>query len=194
MKYDFIEIGTSDFETLIEDNSGKIGLTIEPLLFYLDNLPERPTVIKVNCAITDYDGEIKIYYINPEDIRNYNLPNWLKGCNSVNEPHPSAMVELVNRGLEHLMQYQNCECLSWETLINRYNVESVDFLKVDTEGHDCVIINSILDTNKILPKKIHFEANILTELNIIDNTLKRLTGLGYNVIMKTEHEIIVEKK
>jgi len=38
-----------------------------------------------------------------------------------------------------------------------------------------------------------FEANILTELNIIDNTLKRLTGLGYNVIMKTEHEIIIEK-
>ena len=50
MKYDFIEIGTSDFDTLIESTQGKIGITIEPLLFYLENLPKNPSVIKVNCG------------------------------------------------------------------------------------------------------------------------------------------------
>ena len=31
MKYDFIEIGTSDFDTLLESSQGEIGISIEPL-------------------------------------------------------------------------------------------------------------------------------------------------------------------
>jgi FkbM family methyltransferase len=192
MIYDFIEIGTSDFETLIEVSEGKIGLTIEPLSFYLNNLPNNPTVIKVNCAITNYDGQIKMYYINPTDIIDYQLPDWLKGCNSISKPHPSALTELNNRGLESLMQTKTCECLSWETLIQRYDIQEVNLLKIDTEGHDCEIINSILNTGTVLPKKLHFEANILTDSEIINNTLNKLTDLGYKVILKTDHEIIVE--
>ena len=193
MKYDFIEIGTSDFDTLIESTQGKIGITIEPLLFYLENLPKNPSVIKVNCAITDYDGYIDIYYINPLDIENHQLPNWLRGCNSINKPHPTSLNELSNRGLENLIQIHKCECLSWKTLVNRYNIESVNLLKIDTEGHDCEIINSILNTGSALPNKIHFEANILTDSEIIKRTLKRLIESGYTIVLKTKHEIIVEK-
>jgi hypothetical protein len=190
--YDFIEIGTSDFDTLIEDSSGKIGLTIEPLPFYLNNLPNSPTVIKVNCAITDHDGQIDIFYLEPTDIENYDLPGWLRGCNSINEPHPSTMIELRNRGIEHLMKSHTCECLSWKTLVNRYDIESIELLKIDTEGHDCVIINSILNDKSVLPRKIHFEANILTDSEVINDTLEKLNDSGYKVTMKTENEIIVE--
>lgn len=193
MKYDFIEIGTSDFDTLIQDSCGKIGLTIEPLSFYLNNLPNNPTVIKVNCAITDYDGEIEIFYISPVDIDKYQLPNWLKGCNSISKPHPSALAELSNRDLQSLMQSHKCECLSWKTLVNRYNIESVELLKIDTEGHDCEIINSILNNSDVLPKKLHFEANVLTDSEVIRKTLERLIESGYNIVLKTNHEIIVEK-
>ena len=35
MKYDFIEIGTSDFDTLLETTTNKIGISIEPLKYYL---------------------------------------------------------------------------------------------------------------------------------------------------------------
>ena len=192
MIYDFIEIGTSDFDTLIEDSSGKIGLTIEPLPFYLNNLPNSPTVIKVNCAITDHDGQIDIFYLEPTDIENYDLPGWLRGCNSINEPHPSTMIELRNRGIEHLMKSHTCECLSWKTLVNRYDIESIELLKIDTEGHDCVIINSILNDKSVLPRKIHFEANILTDSEVINDTLEKLNDSGYKVTMKTENEIIVE--
>lgn len=192
MKYDFIEIGTSDFDTLIESTQGKIGITIEPLLFYLENLPKNPSVIKVNCAITDHDGQIDIFYLEPTDIENYNLPRWLRGCNSINKPHPSTMIELNSRGIEHLMKSHTCECLSWKTLVKRYDIESIEFLKIDTEGHDCVIINSILNNKSVLPKKIHFEANILTDSEIIRKTLRRLIESGYKVSMKTDTDIIVE--
>ena len=37
--YDFIEIGTSDFDTLIEtSNNDTVGISIEPIKYYLDNL------------------------------------------------------------------------------------------------------------------------------------------------------------
>jgi hypothetical protein len=90
------------------------------------------------------------------------------------------------------MRSHTCECLSWETLVNRYNIESVNLLKIDTEGHDCEIINSILNNKIVLPKKIHFEANILTDSEIIRKTLRRLIESGYKVSMKTDTDIIVE--
>ena len=97
MRYDFIEIGTSDFDTLLQESTDELGLSIEPLKIYLDNLPNKDNVIKVNCAISDKDGLVDVYWIDPKDIEIYNLPGWLKGCNSIIEPHPSTVKELKDR-------------------------------------------------------------------------------------------------
>ena len=142
MKYDFIEIGTSDFDTLLQECKSEIGLSIEPLKIYLDNLPNKDTVIKVNCAVSDKDGIVDVYWIDPKDIVNYNLPDWLKGCNSIIEPHPSAIIELKNRNLEHIYKKSECKCLTWNSIVNIYDIKEVEYLKIDTEGHDCVIINN----------------------------------------------------
>lgn len=65
--YDFIEIGTSDFDTLIQSCPHKDrGLCVEPLSFYLDRLPNKPNVRKVHAAISDKDGEIEIFFLPPE--------------------------------------------------------------------------------------------------------------------------------
>jgi hypothetical protein len=62
--YDFIEVGTANFDTIIEkvdDNTR--GISIEPLKFYLDQLPDKKNVVKVNAALSNKDGFIDIYYI-----------------------------------------------------------------------------------------------------------------------------------
>ena len=42
MIYDFIEIGTCDCDTLIQEcNNTTYGISIEPLKFYLDMLPKK---------------------------------------------------------------------------------------------------------------------------------------------------------
>ena len=62
--YDFIEIGTSDFHTLIESATDKtIGLSIEPIKTYLDRLPNKENVLKVQAAVSDSDSTIEIYHI-----------------------------------------------------------------------------------------------------------------------------------
>jgi hypothetical protein len=62
MRYDFIEIGTSDFETLLQESSG-VGLSIEPLKFYLDNLPNKDNVMITESWYGNYDyrREIRPY-------------------------------------------------------------------------------------------------------------------------------------
>ena len=69
MKFDFIEIGTSDFDTLLETTTDKVGISIEPLKYYLDNLSNNDKVIKVNYAISDSDFETNIFWIHPDDIK-----------------------------------------------------------------------------------------------------------------------------
>jgi hypothetical protein len=57
MHYDFIEIGTSCFDTLIEKSSDvKVGISIEPIKYYCDKLPNKKNVIKLNKGISDQNG------------------------------------------------------------------------------------------------------------------------------------------
>jgi hypothetical protein len=88
--YDFIEIGTAFFDTLIEKaNDEQYGLSIEPITEYLDRLPDKKNVTKINGAVVadeDING-LDVYYIQEEIIDRFNLGIWMKGCNSVGKPH-----------------------------------------------------------------------------------------------------------
>ncbi len=54
MHYDFVEIGTCDFDTEIEKaNNNTIGLSVEPVPFYFNNLPDRKKCKKVNAAVSN---------------------------------------------------------------------------------------------------------------------------------------------
>jgi len=64
IRYNFIEVGTSDFMTLIQSADDQtVGLSIEPISEYLDRLPNKPKVQKVNAALSDTDDTIEIYHI-----------------------------------------------------------------------------------------------------------------------------------
>jgi hypothetical protein len=194
MKYNFIEIGTSDFDTLLQTTTGEIGLSIDPIKFYLDNLPDNPSVIKVNCAISNRNGVTDVFWIDPKDIEEYELSLYLRGCNSIIKPHATAEFELRERNLDFLMKQSSCDIITWKTLVNRYDIKNVELLKIDTEGHDCVIINDILDDDTgILPRKIWFEANVLTNPKFVEKTVNRLKSFGYSVLLYNDLEVIVEK-
>jgi FkbM family methyltransferase len=193
MKYDFIEIGTSDFDTLLETTTNKIGISIEPLKYYLNNLPNNDKVIKVNCAISDSDFETDIFWVSPDDIKKYNLPNWLRGCNSIISSHPSVMKELEKNNLLEIYKTSKCKCITWSTLISTYDITSVDLLKIDTEGHDCKIIQNILISNTILPNEILFEYNVLTSENEFKSTMNLLNKKGYYEVEKGFDTIKVKK-
>jgi len=199
MNYDFIEIGTSDFETEIEKcDDTSVGLSIEPLINYLNKLPNKKLVTKVNCAVSNHKGKMNIFYVLEENIKKYNYPDFLKGCNSIGKPHP------VTKGFvfgihvpDNLIDSVEVEVKSVEQLFNEYDVESIKFLKIDTEGHDCIIMNSYYElctkNNDLFAEKILFESNALANKNEVDLIIEKFIKYGYELIATGENTILKRK-
>ena len=186
--YDFIEIGTSDFDTLIESSDDNmVGLSIEPIKYYLDRLPNKKNVKKIQLAVSDVDGDIDIYYIPDEKIKEHDLKWWIRGSNSVNRPHPFAIKELGEELYNSIVKIDKVPTVSWKTLVQSEEVGSIGYLKIDTEGYDHVILNDYLDMCEKLPilfaDKIKFEKHPnVSNIEEINKLLQRFKNyqISYN--------------
>lgn len=180
--FDYVEIGTSDFETLVEimPESYK-GLSVEPIIEYLEKLPNVSGNTKVNKAISNRNGEATVYYVDEKTIQEHDLPSWVKGCNSINKPHPSITDS-------NLISTRKIEMISFSSFVEQFGIESIDFLKIDTEGHDFIILENMLETN-IRPKKLHFEANTLYSEQEIQDIIRKLQNAGYHLTQRTTIDI-----
>ena len=190
MKYNFIEIGTSDFRSLVEKMKGP-GISVEPIKRYLDALPSRKDCVKVNAAISNYNGQIDLHYLSEQKIKALGLPNWARGCNSVDKPHPTIRKMLGSSYQTHAT-VDRVPVMDLDTLFYRYNVSTVYKLQIDTEGHDAVILwqyIQICEADKTkLAKILVFENNELSdsvEIEAIKSVLAkwyRMTERKGNVI------------
>lgn len=189
MHYNFIEIGTANFDTLIQRCSDEdIGLSIEPLPHLLNQLPNKKNVVKINCAISSEEKDIKIYYVEQEKISSYNLPWWFIGSSSVNKIHDGILRVLGERNLDinDIVIEQAIKAKKIGNIIKEYNITSLDLLKIDTEGHDAVILNNFFDDYEsslitFLPTIIAFEHNGLYPENDYTVIINRAKKLNYSI-------------
>lgn len=195
MFLDFVEIGTSDFETEIEKIDNKIGISIEAVKFYIDRLPDKEGCIKINNGVSNFNGEITIYYVPVESIIKYNLPFWIRGCNSVNHYHPTVLnlLNSMELDIKNIAVSYTVPCKTLINILHEYNVQGLHLLKIDTEGHDVVILEHFLNNfedNKFLPHNIIFESNVLTNQQDVQKTITLLESLGYDLILSTHDTIM----
>lgn len=152
---DFVEIGTSDFETLShEAQEHATGLAVEALPFYLARLPVRRGVTKVNAAVVgsaDAGRPIRMFYIDPEDIRRNGLPAWLKGCNQVHAPHGEGLRELRRRGMGKLMRNVSVPARTFGSIMSEHGVRSIGLLKLDVEGQEANIVDAVVEACDAAP-------------------------------------------
>lgn len=185
MKYDFVEIGTSNFDTLIEQaDDTTVGLSIEPIKKYLDDLPDKPQVKKVHCAVSfnNQTEILQIFYVPDHVIVENNLPNWLKGCNSIGNYH----YQHHKLGITQLVKKHYVPCYPIGNLFEKYDITELDYLKIDTEGSDCDIMLSLHDflidhDQTMYPAKILFESNELSSKDKIEIVKSKFVDLGYSV-------------
>ena len=184
MHYHFIEIGTADFDTEIQQHNNRIGLSIDVIQEYLDNLPDIPNVKKICCGISNTSGEVYAFKPNfPSDF-----PGWLRGCVSIIVPHKHVINVCNERGLNYndYVLLRKVPIISAKELIHNENITSVDYLKIDTEGHDCVILNECLDccidNPSLLPKHILYESKDLTDSSVLELMRERLLSLHYKLV------------
>jgi hypothetical protein len=59
-------------------------------------------------------------------------------------------------------------------LIKKYNIKSIDYLKIDTEGHDYYILNEYFKNPTIYPNTIYFECNHLTKKKLVNELIEKI--------------------
>ncbi len=164
MHYEFIEIGTSNFATLTERATDTtVGLAVEPVFEYLCQLPDKPLVRKMHCAISEINLEevAEIYYIPEAVIQTHGLSWYLKGCKTVGAFHKKH--EWL--GVTHLAERRCVRSIPISQLFLENDVSSCDVVKIDTEGSDCEILIHLAaflmtQDRTMFPRKIIFEANL----------------------------------
>jgi FkbM family methyltransferase len=200
MNYNFIEIGTSDFRTLIEKcEDDTFGISVEAIKYYLDKLPNKKNVMKVNKAITGdkvTNEKIKIYYIPENVIIENKIPLHYKGCNKIGNFHPLH----IKNNLIRFVETCDVELIYIGDFLNEYNVEKVDLLKIDTEGHDVNILNGLYnyllekDSDIYFPLKINFESNSNSNQKDVDDILNKFYSIGYELINRGYDTTIIYNK
>ena len=195
MKYDFIEIGTSNFDTLIQTAvTDTKGISIEPIQYYLDSLPNPPGVIKLKKAVSPNNtfDTLEVYYVPENMVKEHGLPDWLCGCNSVGDYH--FQHHALN--IKHLVRRDQVECVPIGHVFDHYDVTDLDYLKIDTEGNDCAIMLHLAEHIKntvgaCRPRRILFESNELAVPAQVRLVIDRFVELGYRLI-RSDYDTVLE--
>ena len=159
IKY-YIEIGTCNFDTLthkFKNDPNWLGLCVEPLDYYLNDLPHRDNTIYENSAVIldENISEVDFYTIQDKELLAKH--DWVKGSSSLNPNH--------NNLSRHYSKI-SVKAITFPKLIEKYNFYyKCDIVKIDAEGLDGDLVDAIYnfytssqDLVKLLPKKILFEA------------------------------------
>ena len=197
--FKFVEIGTSDFDTEIEKASDTdVGLSVEPLKMFLDRLPDKRNCKKVNVAISDQADTMSMYYVDPKDVRKHELPYWIVGSNSLGNPHPFVLKLLQEKNLESLIKTTPVQVITFGMLMEEQGIASIDYLKVDTEGHDPTVLRSMIeycDRNpEVYPLRIQFETNGLADKRLEEEIIKALEKRGYSVESRGNDTVMTLKE
>jgi FkbM family methyltransferase len=180
----FLEIGTSDFDTNLEfiESGNWKGIMVEPAIPFYNNIKKLAekskyhfNLILDSSVISDTDGFVD--FAISKDIE-----GWQRGISTViSDSHEGTC--LYNLGNNKEVSYDRVvtvPCITLDTLLNKYNVSSLEYLKVDTEGHELNIFKKY--SWRIKPTFIKAETKHI-DSEVLSNILK---DQGYRVYLETE--------
>jgi FkbM family methyltransferase len=179
MRYNFVDIGTSIFQTSLDTaNNNTIGLLIEPVKEYYDALPTPfPGIKKGNFAISNYNGlgTMKIPYSDDMNVEYESKEN---SRHIRKRPFGVSTLDFDRTfKRNHKIKEQKCEVITFKKMCEIYNITEIDYLKIDVEGSEHLLMPQIvemLDANLlIIHKQLRVEAERFfgeASFKIIDET------------------------
>lgn len=164
----FVQIGASNgmrgdnLHPVIKEFHPK-GLLVEPIPEQFSelqiNYADEKQLILENCAISEEDGERSIFRFKKEA----NLPEGAFNMSSFDKKHLTKFKYLEN--FETLIEEIKVPTHNMKSLLDKHQIEKVDFMQVDTEGYDYNVLKMTLNKG-ILPTIINYEHE---HLNAADN-------------------------
>jgi len=156
-------------------------LYVEPMKPHFERLKQHKGHhsgnIFENSAISDYNGTVTMKTI-PIEVVDEGLVHQAFYGMSVIDPSKNGMGSEVDKEIvEKYSVDVEVNCITWDTLLQKHNVQHFDVLSVDTEGHDFTIFKQI-DLQKYRPRLIRLEwCNLTPEEK--DEVKRRFDEAGY---------------
>lgn len=148
------------------------GLLVEPqpLVFpeLKKNYAGEPQLIFENAAISDKDGDAKMYYAKAENGEPTSVLTTLRR---------KVLESRVGRWAE--IEEISVATRTFQTLFASHSISRVDLLQIDAEGFDCEILK-LFDFKVYRPMIVRFEHINVTRRELAE-AITLLANLGYQV-------------
>jgi FkbM family methyltransferase len=142
-----------------------------------ENMGGNGNIEFLNAAIDEVSGFRDIYCVSPGKVGD--LPSWSEQLASFRREHILKHEDLIP-DLSRYIQVCKVPTVTFDGLLNQYNVESLDLLQLDVEGMDAQLL-SWFPFERIRPALLHYETAHMSaeERGLARNSLKEL---GYTVL------------
>ena len=174
-------------------------LLVEPVPYNYNKLEERfinsnNIQICTNAIFSEHKVS-KFYYVNEKSISKLGK-HWASGIGSFNKNHilnhRTKRFNIKEKDIDEI----EIEFITFDDLIEKYFIESIDKLQIDVEGAEYEILNSI-DYKKINISSIQFESKhfdgTFKEGAKLEEIKKKLISEGYK-LHQIDNENILAKK
>ena len=157
----FVEIGSCDFDTCLQlAQNGWRGMVCEanPEIFpMVQKIFEGYEVQCLNCAVTDHDGEVELALAAGW--------GWAKGISHITSPnHLGTRLSDDPRNANNFKPSVPVQGYTLDTVMLKSQLPVIDFLKIDTEGHELNILKSF--SFDMRPKFIKVEHKLTDDIEI----------------------------
>ena len=169
----FLEIGTCDFDTCLPlAKEGWSGYVVEGDPKYAQAMKTATSEYDVevsNMAMSDYDGYIRFHTTFAE-------AGWIKGIGTVaaNNHLGERLLDADNYS-QFIEDTITVPCSTLDTFLTESNIDHLDFMKIDTEGHEMNILGPY--SWRVKPTMIKIEHSHIDDVRMC-NILK---SQGYMV-------------
>jgi FkbM family methyltransferase len=184
----FVDIGAHDGISFsnsyyFEKNLGWKGICIEPHPVVFEKLKQNRYCYLENVAISNENKEMKFLKID-------GAPEMLSGLVDNYDPRHIERIgkeAILDGGSIDII---NVQCVSLSSLLDKYNVQEVDYLSIDVEGAELSILKGI-DFNKCLIKYITIEDNYPDTSQewhniLLSNNFEVIQILGHDYVYKNK--------
>lgn len=182
----FIDIGAhngiSYSNTKFFEELGWKGICVEPIPEVFDELRANRSCICIQGCVSSHNGMDKF-------LRVYGEPEMLSGLASKYDPRHRKRVnyEVKSRTYGKKPEVIDVQCYLLNEILEKYSIEHVDFLSIDTEGNELEILRSI-DFER-------FDIHIISiENNYKDARIGKLLKYnGYKLVKKLRQDEVYLK-
>jgi FkbM family methyltransferase len=165
-----VQIGSNDgvtgdpIHSLLKSNPSWKALLVEPVPYLFDRLCKNyfdiPNIQFANVAITDRPGMATFYYVDP--VAKDNTPELSCLFEQLGSFDRGHIVRHLGGTLEKFIVTTQVSTFPLSTVLERNNVNKIDLLHIDAEGHDWKVLRQ-LDLARFRPDVILFEHIHLSE-------------------------------